>query len=316
MMSRRVMIGIAAAGLAAATGGFALREGRRRRDLGAARTLLELPVAAPEGPLKVFHLGHSLVGRDMPAMLAQLAPQGHDHASQLGWGTPLRAHWEPDVAINGFDTENDHPKFSEARAALEGGAFDALVLTEMVELKDAIRYHGSAAYLADWVALAHAARPDMRIYLYETWHNTDDPAGWLARIDTDYDALWLDRLLLPAVAQTGVPVHVIPAGQVLAAFVRAVEAQGGVGNIAGRDALMARTPEGAVDTIHLSDLGAYLVALTHFATLYKRTPVGLPLALMRADGTAADAPDTAAGLLMQQTVRDVVRRARYSGVGA
>jgi hypothetical protein len=186
----------------------------------------------------------------------------------------------------------------------------------MVELKDALRYHDSAAYLADWVALAHSARPGMRVYLYETWHNTDDPAGWLARIDADYDALWLDRLLLPAVAQTGVPVHVIPAGQVLAAFVRAVEAQGSVGNIANRDALMARTPEGAVDTIHLSDLGAYLVALTHFATLYQRSPVGLPLALMRADGTAADAPDAEAGALMQQIVHDVVRSARYSGGSA
>lgn len=315
-MSRRVMMGLAAAGLVGAAGIFALRAGKQRREIGAARTLLEVPVAAPEGPLKVFHLGHSLVGRDMPAILAQLAPRGHDHASQLGWGTPLRAHWEPDVAINGFDTENDHPKFQEARAALEGGEFDALVLTEMVELKDALRYHDSAAYLADWVALAHAARPGMRVYLYETWHNTDDPAGWLARIDADYDALWLDRLLLPAVAQTGVPVHVIPAGQVLAAFVRAVEAQGGVGNIANRDALMARTPEGAVDTIHLSDLGAYLVALTHFATLYQRSPVGLPLALMRADGTAADAPDAEAGALMQRIVHDVVRNARYSGGSA
>ncbi len=47
-------------------------------------TLYETPLPAPEGPLTVFHLGHSLVGRDMPAMLAQLAGHG-SHASQLGW---------------------------------------------------------------------------------------------------------------------------------------------------------------------------------------------------------------------------------------
>ena len=48
------------------------------------------PLIPPEGVMSVYHLGHSLVGRDMPAMLAQMA--GHDYASQLGWGasiTPL-----------------------------------------------------------------------------------------------------------------------------------------------------------------------------------------------------------------------------------
>jgi hypothetical protein len=249
-------------------------------------------------------------------MLAQLAPVGHDYASQLGWGANLRAHWEPDVEVNGFDAENAHPKFLPARAAVEEGDFDALVMTEMVELKDAIRYHDSAAYLARWGSAARSVRPDVRLYLYETWHNTDDPAGWLERIDADFETLWMEQLTLPAALDIGAPVYVIPAGQAMAAFVRAVEAQGGVGNVAGRDALMARTPEGAVDTIHLGDLGAYLVALVHYATLYQRSPVGLPLALLRADGTAAQAPDAQAGSLMQSIVWDVVRANPYSGVAS
>jgi hypothetical protein len=45
------------------------------------------PLPAPKGPLKTYHLGHSLVGRDMPAMLAQLA--GHEYHSQLGWSKAL-----------------------------------------------------------------------------------------------------------------------------------------------------------------------------------------------------------------------------------
>ncbi len=67
------------------------------------------PLPPPEGPLSVYHLGHSLVGRDMPAMLAQLGGAGHDYALQLGWGTSLKEHWEPDQPINGFETENDTP---------------------------------------------------------------------------------------------------------------------------------------------------------------------------------------------------------------
>jgi len=44
--------------------------------------------------------------------------------------------------------------------------------------------------------------------------------------------------------------------------------------------------------------------------------VGLPLQLMRADGTAAQAPDPQAGALMQEIVWDVVRRTPASGVAA
>ena len=37
-------------------------------------------------------------------------------------------------------------------------------------------------------------------------------------------------------------------------------------------------------------LGIYLVALTHYAVLYGKSPVGLPHELRRADGTPATAP--------------------------
>jgi hypothetical protein len=316
MVSRRTMLGWGVAGLVGAGVALAGNAAVRGVQRGRARDLYAAPVPAPGGALRVFHLGHSLVGRDMPAMLAQLAPAGHGYASQLGWGAPLRAHWYPDVPVNGFEAENAHAKFLPARDAVAQGSFDALVITEMVELADAIKYHDSPEYLAQWGTFARKARADVRLYLYETWHTTDDPAGWLGRIDSDYDALWLGRLTLPAAAQIGAPVYVIPAGQVLAAFVRAVDAQGGVGNVADRDALMARTAEGAVDTIHLGDMGAYLVALAHYATLYHRSPAGLPRALLRSDGTAAQAPDAQAAALMQSIVWDVVRSTPYSGVAA
>ena len=316
MVTRRNILRAGAGVLVAAGAAMVGVGGSRLWRVSKARKTYAQSISAPDGSLKVFHLGHSLVGRDMPAMLAQLAPEGHDYASQLGWGTPLRAHWEPDVPVNGFDTENDHPKFLPAPVALESGGFDAVVLTEMVELKDAIRYHDSPEYLARWAGLAHESRADVRLYVYETWHNTDDPAGWLERIDSDFEDLWMERVTLPAVGQLGVPIYVIPGGQVLAAFVRAVEAQGGVGNVGSRDALMARTSEGDVDTIHLSDIGAYLIALTHYASLYHRSPVGLPFALRRADGTPADAPDAKAAALMQQVVWDVVQANPYNGFPA
>ena len=68
--------------------------GKAVADTGAdVQALYQAPRALPKGPLRVYHLGHSLVGRDMPAMLAQMAGQGHDYALQLGWGAALSEHW-------------------------------------------------------------------------------------------------------------------------------------------------------------------------------------------------------------------------------
>lgn len=251
------------------------------------------PLPAPKDPLKTYHLGHSLVGRDMPAMLAQMA--GHEYHSQLGWGASLKDHWQG--TVNGFAEENSHPAHRPAREALGSGSYDAVIFTEMVELKDAIRYHDSATMLANWANLARKANPDVRLYLYETWHRLDDPAGWLTRIDTDFSTLWQDQVLGPAIARSG-PIYIIPAGQTLAAAVRMAEA-GALPGIPDRKAFFT-------DDIHLSDLGNWLVALTHYATLYHRPPAGLSAQLTRADGSLATPlpPDTARKLeeLVWQTV--------------
>lgn len=281
------------------------------------RARLAGSLPSPDRGLSVFHLGHSLVNRDMPAMLAQLAPAGHQYHSQLGWGATLKSHWG-DAEIGGFETENAHSRFRAAREAVASGEYDALILTEMVEIRDALRYFDGAKYLSLWVKEAVAARPDVRIYLYETWHNLDDREGWLHRIDRDLDRYWLSRLLGPALSDLPdtAKVHVIPAGQVLAAFVRQVEARGGVGNVADRSDIFARGAEGSVDPIHLNDLGNYLVALVHYTVLYHRDPTGLPYALKRADGTPAAAPAEETARLMQEVTFDVVRAGGFSGIAA
>ncbi|NHB77062.1 hypothetical protein [Rhodobacter calidifons] len=274
-------------------------------------------VPKPAAPLAVFHLGHSLVNRDMPAMLAQMAPGGHRYDSQLGWGTTLQAHWGH-APINGFEAENAHPRFRPALEAVRSGDYDAIVLTEMVEIRASIRYYDSPVYLARWAGEALKARPDVRLYLYETWHQLDDPEGWLERLDRDHDRYWLSRVLGPALERlpAGSRIHLIPAGQVLAAFVRAVEARGGLGNVRDRTDLFSRAEDGTLDVIHLNDLGNYLVALVHYTALYQQSPLGLPHALLRADGSVAVAPDSDVARLMQETTDSVVRNLGLSGLSA
>lgn len=158
----------------------------------------------------------------------------------------------------------------------------------------------------------------MRLYLYETWHPLDDPEGWLTRIDRDHDRYWLRQVLGPALRKLPreARIHLIPAGPVLAAFVREVEGRGGVGTVRGREDLFARSEDGVLDVIHLNDLGNYLVALVHFAVLYHASPVGLPHALARADGTPAIAPDPDTARLMQEVTARVVDTLGLSGIRA
>jgi hypothetical protein len=260
-----------------------------------------VPLGAPVGPIRVYHLGHSLVGRDMPAMLAQLA--GHEYASQLGWGASLKQHWNGDVP--GFAEENASGAF---RAAKDVGRFDAVILTEMVELRDAMRYHDSGAYLARWADRAG----DARVYLYETWHRLDDPVGWLARIDADWEGMW-EVILRQAMGREDATIYVIPGGQVMAAVVRRIEAGDVPGLMTHKD-LFARDPDGNVDPIHLNDVGNYIIALTHYATLYHRSPVGMPHDPALSDGRAMMAIDPQAARIIQQVVWDVVTRYRATGV--
>lgn len=266
------------------------------------------PLPPPADPLATYHLGHSLVGRDMPAMLAQMA--GHDHASQLGWGASLAQHRRGEVP--GFAAENAHPHFRPVEAALASGTYDALVVTEMVELRDALRWHDSAANLAHWAAMGRAGNPALRVFLYETWHRLDDPAGWLTRIDRDLQELWLDRLLYPAARAAG-PIYLVPGGQVMAAAVRAMET-GLVPGLTHRAQLFATGADGRPDAIHFNDLGAWLMALTHFAVLYQRPPLGLPHRLARADGSLADPVPDAAAPVLQQVVWRVVTRYPATGM--
>lgn len=278
--------------------------------------LYATPLPPPDKPLRVFHLGHSLVNRDMPVMLEQLAGPGHDHRSQLGWGTPLKAHWEPDVPVNGFEKENAHSRYQDAHEAVDSGRFDVVVLTEAVEIKDSIKYQDSAKYLRLWAQAARKANPQVRVYLYETWHRLDDPEGWLQRLDQDLARYWEGVLLAQALAEgdTGGPIHVIPAGQVLGRLVREVEGRGGVGMMRSREDLFARDDKGARDMIHLSALGNLLVAMTHYSVIYHRPPPTSLPEIHLADAYRLQNVSPELVQLMSEVVWSVVTRYPKTGI--
>ncbi|TCM49664.1 hypothetical protein C8J36_11231 [Rhizobium sp. PP-F2F-G48] len=290
-----------------ATGLLGRSDAASRLSLGEFEALYAEPLAPPQTPLRVFHLGHSLVGRDMPAMLAQLAPEGHRYESQIGWGTTLKAHWDPQGTIAGFQ-ENDPNRHRAPHEALASGEYDAFVMTEMVEIRDAIRYFDSPDYARRWAMAARAGNERIRVYLYETWHALSDPDGWLMRLDTDLHRQWEGEILRRALvaADTDAAIYIIPAGQVMAKVVREIEA-GRISGLTSRKQLFS-------DDIHVNDAGAYLVALTHYAVLYQRDPTGLAYQLNRHDGTPAEALPPEAARRMQEIVWEVVSAMPRTGI--
>ena len=192
----------------------------KKIDAASFDSLYEPNTLVPSESSSIYHLGHSLVNRDMPYMFAQLNGREHHYRSQIGWGTTLRGHWEPKVAINGFESENAHPHYRDVFESIKSKEYGHFVLTEMVEIKDAIRYHKSSEYLSKFTAEILANRSDARIYLYESWHNVDDPEGWLNRLDHDFEAHWLQQILFPALnsLEQERPIYLIPVGQVFLNF--------------------------------------------------------------------------------------------------
>lgn len=281
--------------------------------------LYTAPLTPPDGPLQVFHLGHSLVNRNMPDMLRQMAEArglGHRYESQIGWGTPLKSHWEPGEEIFGFAKENAHPRYRDVKKALRSGDYDAFILTEMVEIRDAIDYFDSAEYLHNFASLAREGRSDVRVYLYETWHFVNDPEGWRVRLEKDRSRYWEDGILRPALAYDDppLPIYVIPVGQVLAEVARQIEV-GAFEEMAHVEALFARDEEGELDPIHVDHLGNYIAALTHFAVLYQRSPAGLPTSIELFDEkTVFSVPSEDLAVRLQRIVWDVVRADPLTGV--
>ncbi len=267
------------------------------------------PKEPRDAPLNVYHLGHSLVGRDMPVMLQQLAGASHSHASQLGGYATLQSHWEPDIPVRGFDKANQHDAYKDPKEALQTGAVDALVLTERIDLKKTIREANTPDYVARWAAMAWEENPETEVYVYETWYFLTTRWGWLRLIDWDLARYWEAGITDPAIRETGRTIYIIPAGTVMAAFLREAQARGGVGGISKPEDLFR-------DHVHFNDLGAYLVALTHYAVLYGKTPVGLPHRLTKADGTDMQSLDPDAALLMQEIVWKVVTSYPRTGVSA
>jgi hypothetical protein len=215
------------------------------------------PRQANSASYRVLYVGHSLVNEDMPAMTRSIAESRGviwTYDVQLTNGGSLKANWEGGDRAIGVN----------ARRALETGGYDVLVLAEAVNLDDHLRWSEPEVYLNRFYSLAVEHRPDIRVYLYEVWHDRVEPrarfgvpagGSWRENLDSDL-AKWEHIVDARASERAGPPIDIIPGGQAMAAVVDAI----GRGEVPG----VERDGELFADDVHLSPLGNYFIALVQF----------------------------------------------------
>lgn len=250
--------------------------------------------------LSVFFIGHSLVSPAIPEMLEICAKaskiEGRVDFAVIN-GAPLRVSW----------TDSANAQGKDGRVAVASGVYGAVVLTESVPIKEHMEYNDSKGYALRWYELAVSANPKARVYLYETWTAREagaDDGAWRKRIDRDrpdWESL-VDSV--NSARKPGTPeMLIVPAGQALAKLHDEIAA----GHVPDLKAIS----ELFQDDIHLTDVGKYFVTMVQYATLYGRSPEGLPRRL----GAYENAPTQALATKMQQVAWEVVRGHPRSGVG-
>ncbi|WP_417587927.1 hypothetical protein [Pararhodobacter oceanensis] len=227
-----------------------------------------LGAAAQEVPLdlRVVMSGHSLtdpVHDPLEAMIrAAGGPRGTVELSTIP-GSPMEWRW------------NNAPRL-DLRARM--AEFDLLVLTERVALSNTVRYHDSMGFARRFAELAWAAGAD--VILYASWvslesgpefagrgSDVDQGLPWRERLDRELRVWEEIRASVNAERPAGVAeMRLIPAISVMAALYDEIEA--GRAPVADISALFR-------DAIHPSELGAWLVALTHYAVIFGSDPSGL-----------------------------------------
>ncbi len=188
--------------------------------------------------------------------------------------------------------------------------YDVLVLTERVPLTQALEPHDSRRWALHWVT--HAARHGAagrgaRTVLYASWVHVDsgpdfenpykDPEGHIPfrdRLPLEMERWQIILDHVNANLPTGAaPVPMIPGPLIMARAYDEI--------MAGRAPGLSDMTDLFADSIHLNTMGNYLIALGHYAVVYRADPRGLPQGVPARGG-----PDRTQADWMQTLVWEVL----------
>lgn len=241
--------------------------------------------------IRAFYSGHSL-SDGVPEVVAQIARSlGHhlDFEVQVLGYSLLRQRTKGEVPGStdwpGYRSGHNRrgaglDVAAELRKPQRLGAedkYDALVVTERHDLPSIARTERTAFYLSEMAKHLLAGNPDAEVLFYHAWLHIDPdaPLPWI-----DYERavskMWeclASRANLDLPRRGNAPrIRVLPGGSALVELV----AELWEGKVPG---VTAAAPGDRVrlvfsDTVHMSEIGRYYMALVHYAVLFGRSPEG------------------------------------------
>jgi len=267
---------------------------------------------ASERPLslRIIQSGHSLtdpIPDPLQAMIRAAGFRGQNVAKSTTPGSPMDWRW------------NNPPEYGQPDARHDIIDYDILVLTERVSVHDTIKWHNSLDQALTWFNHAWTngnGGKGAETILYATWvginsgpdavNSSKDPQvliGFRKHMDLEMEG-WqniLDYVNANRISGSP-PMRMIPGPLLMAELYDAIE----------RDEVPSLSDIRDIfsDDIHLNDLGAYYIALAHYAVIFNRDPRGLPNRL-----GMATSPSRELVTWMQDTVWRVVTSYEGSGVG-
>jgi hypothetical protein len=278
--------------------------------------------------LRVYHIGNSVTDTFRYDGLGQLASAG-------GHGYAFGRHMIPGAPLSWiYEHPNDGFREPSGYAtALPNLAWDALTLQpfdrQLGTPTDPASSQNDLAVIREYLTLLrqNAANHDTSVFIYSRWPRRDSdtaPINFQQKWNRTYTGGWdgtnesrdyFERVTLgtrQVVQNLGGtnPVHMIPVGDVLNELDLRMEA----GQVPGYTDIVQVYADG----IHFTNVGAYIVALTFYATMYQADPTGLPVpATYLNNGYSGQAPlplPPALAASLQDAVWDVVNGHPYSGV--
>ncbi|PHS19507.1 MAG: hypothetical protein COA86_04285 [Kangiella sp.] len=268
-------------------------------DIGAIATdEVVITITTSEPPLitgarddaNVFYLGHSLMDNPLPELIAQSATSlgqtnTFDHQNLVGGN--LTSQW--DMLFN---------PSGDFRVSLSTGNYDTFVMIEANAVQDHITWSDTYGVALQFYDFAMGSHANMQVYLYEGWQEYTR-ADWRAELTTDWPH-WTGIADSVNSARSGSrPVLMIPGGQALGHLYDAIAA--------GTADSLTDISEVFEDAVHLNPTGKYYMAMVHYATIYKRSPVGAEPTTLSGWGAGIPEPvDISLALQLQQLAWEVV----------
>ena len=249
-------------------------------------------IGTPLSSARIFLSGHSLMDDPLGEnieMIAQSLSTQLWWNQQIGIGSPLRlrTHGDnmTDPTFPGYRTGKNKngsnmnviSEFLNPQT-ISGQRYDTLVMTERHDIAGVLEWEGTVRYARHFHDRLVAGNSQANSYFYHSWLDIADksnPMAWV-QFERNNAIAWqctADRINVSLVAEgRSNRVTYLPAGLALTNLIE----QATQGNVPGITSSSSTATVNVLfsDSVHMTRVGTYYMALVTYASVYRRSPVG------------------------------------------